>query len=220
MRHRVGVVPAIIPFFVLTGCSSLVTAWKNDPLQSYTIERPSIYAMTGDRRTAVIMMPGQGQRFCAESLPDAAAAFSAASEASAGVQDRATGAFKDSATAALLQTFQRTEIAEVYRQIGWNLCLAWAQEAIDSAQYHALLKDYVGGGIKAIETRAAQPAAGATASAKPPEPPKPGTIDLGDGVRLQPATTASGYCIKAPAGYVGNGKPNKPSVTAELPLCP
>jgi hypothetical protein len=121
-----------------------------------------------------------------------------------------------------LQTFQRTEIAEVYRQIGWNLCLAWAQEAISSAEYHALLKEYVTGGIDVIKTRAAQDpskAAAAPTAAKPAEQPKPGTIDLGDGVKLQPATTASGYCVKAAAGYVGNGKPNKPSVTADLPLC-
>jgi hypothetical protein len=221
MRHRAGITLTVISSFMLSACSSMVTAWKNDPLQAYTIERPTIYAMTGDRRTAVMMLPGQGQRFCAESLPDAAAAFSAASEANAGVKDQVTGAFKDSTTAALLQTFQRTEIAEVYRQMGWNLCLAWAQQAIDTPQYHALLKEYLTGGIDVIKTRASQPAAAAAgaAAAKPADPPKPGTIDLGDGVKLQPATTTSGYCIKAASGYTGNGKPNKPSVTNDLPLC-
>ena len=47
----------------------------------------------------------------------------------------------------------------------------------------------------------------------------PGTIDLGASVKLVPAKTASGYCIKAPAGYVGTGSVNKPAITSARPIC-
>lgn len=228
---------------LLPGCASSVTAWKNDPLQSYDIRGPSVYAMTGDRRTAVLMRKGNGQRFCAESLPDAVAAYSAASEASAEVAERGKAGFKDATYAGLLQTFQRTEIAEVYRQMGWNICLAWAQEAISDAEYSVLLNRYVWGGLEAIKSRASQPQTwptvahgsllvvpGTAPSAKPessdekppaaPTPPADGSIPLADGVKLQPlATASSGFCIKAPAGYVGAGTIMKPNVSEALPLC-
>lgn len=44
-------------------------------------------------------------------------------------------------------------------------------------------------------------------------------IDLGDGVRLIPAQTPSGYCIQAPSGYVGTGSQSRPAVSTERPLC-
>ena len=44
-------------------------------------------------------------------------------------------------------------------------------------------------------------------------------IDLGNGVRLVPAQTPSGYCIQAPAGYVGTGSASRPAVSTERPLC-
>jgi hypothetical protein len=48
---------------------------------------------------------------------------------------------------------------------------------------------------------------------------KPGTINLGAGVKLVPAATLSGYCIMAPAGYVGTGAVNSPVATNARPLC-
>jgi len=59
------------------------------------------------------------------------------------------------------------------------------------------------------------------ATATPPANPEdtPGTIDLGGGVKLVPAKTSSGYCIKAPSGYVGAGSINRPSVTSAKPRC-
>lgn len=47
----------------------------------------------------------------------------------------------------------------------------------------------------------------------------PGTIDLGGGVKLVPAGSLSGYCIKAPAGYQGTGSVNKPAITNARPKC-
>jgi len=43
--------------------------------------------------------------------------------------------------------------------------------------------------------------------------------DLGGGVKLVPAQTASGYCISAAPGYVGTGSASRPAVTEAQPLC-
>lgn len=146
----------------LGACATLVTAWKNDPLQSYDVAGTSVYAMTGDRRTAIFFMGPDGtKRFCAESLPDAVAAFSATSKAAAaldgGPKAKGEASFEERAIAGLLQTFQRTESAELYRQMGWNTCIAWAQGGIDSSQYFNLLETMIDGGMAAIGKRADQP---------------------------------------------------------------
>jgi hypothetical protein len=44
-------------------------------------------------------------------------------------------------------------------------------------------------------------------------------VDLGGGVRLIPAETPSGYCIDAPASYVGTGSQTRPVVSQHKPRC-
>jgi hypothetical protein len=44
-------------------------------------------------------------------------------------------------------------------------------------------------------------------------------VDLGGGVLLVPAQTPSGYCIQAPANYVGTGSASRPAINSERPLC-
>ena len=44
-------------------------------------------------------------------------------------------------------------------------------------------------------------------------------VELGNGIKLVPAKTPSGYCIQAPAGYVGTGSASAPAVSSERPLC-
>ena len=46
-----------------------------------------------------------------------------------------------------------------------------------------------------------------------------GNISVGDGIQLVPAKTLSGYCIKAPNGYMGTGATNSPAVTNARPIC-
>ena len=60
-------------------------------------------------------------------------------------------------------------------------------------------------------------ATGAMVSTDPSD--APGTILLGRGIRLKPASTLSGYCIDAPTGYQGTGAANSPAITAARPLC-
>lgn len=140
----------------LSGCAGAITAWKSDPLQSYNVAAPSIYAMTGDRRTAVFTKRDSLLKYCAESLPDAVAAVAASSSATAKGKGVELG-MTDATTISLLQTFQRTEIAEVSRQLGWNTCLAWSQGAITDAQYFGLLQQMVTGSIDVMKARASQP---------------------------------------------------------------
>jgi len=243
MVQRVGVALISAASLCATGCASVVTAWKNDPLQVYAVRNDaksvgSIYAMTGDRRTAILFKHGDRFRFCAESLPDAVAAFSAASRASASVESKAKGEFADAALANVLQTFQRTEIAEVYRQIGWNLCLAWAQDSFgDKTRYDTLMSEYIRSGLHVIEARAGQepkaipPVLGNVTmtwpnnlipGAEPAAPPKtpPDKVDLTNGVALKVSSASkSGYCIVAPKEYAGDGSLLKPKVSESLPLC-
>ncbi len=47
----------------------------------------------------------------------------------------------------------------------------------------------------------------------------PGTINLGRGVKLQPAQTLSGYCLMSPSGYMGTGAANSPAATNARPIC-
>ena len=78
-----------------------------------------------------------------------------------------------------------------------------------------------GSSLSAADQRAAvasvSNAARATMSTDPSD--TPGTIDLGNGVKLVPSASLSGYCIKAGPGYRGTGAANSPSVTNARPLC-
>ena len=47
----------------------------------------------------------------------------------------------------------------------------------------------------------------------------PGARQLGGGVTLMPAKTASGFCIAAPEGYAGAGTKSRPAVTTAMPRC-
>jgi hypothetical protein len=145
----------------LSGCAGYLNAWTNDPLQHHSVGKPAVYTMTGDRRTAVFLKPSDGMHYCAESLPDAVAALAASSSASLKANGLKGGAggeatITDATTVSLLQTFQRTEITELSRQLGWSTCLAWAQGAITNDQYHAILKDIVSGSLEIMKTRASQ----------------------------------------------------------------
>jgi hypothetical protein len=68
-----------------------------------------------------------------------------------------------------------------------------------------------------VATASVGNAGSATMSTDPAD--APGTIDLGGGVKLVPAKTLSGYCIKAQSGYMGTGAVNRPSVTSAKPRC-
>ena len=68
-----------------------------------------------------------------------------------------------------------------------------------------------------IATASVANAPSATLSTDPAD--APGTIDLGGGVKLVPSSSLSGYCIKAPSGYIGTASVNRPAVTSARPRC-
>ena len=145
-----------------SGCAGTISSLQNDPLHHYVIDKngTSIYAMTGDRRTAVMFAPVEvgkpGYRFCAESLPDAVSVFTGSSKARVKIEGKVEADAGDQSAAAVLQTFHRTEMADVYRQMGWNACIAWAQGGITDLQYYNLLCLLTTEGMKAINIRAGQ----------------------------------------------------------------
>ena len=147
----------------MSGCASTISSFQNDPLHHYVIgkkEKTSVYAMTGDRRTAIMFAPvvegSPRYRFCAESLPDAVSVFTGSSKAKFNLTGKGEAEAGDQSAAAVLQTFHRTEMADIYRQMGWNACIAWAQGGITDEQYFTLLQLLTTEGMRAINTRAGQ----------------------------------------------------------------
>ena len=64
--------------------------------------------------------------------------------------------------------------------------------------------------------------AGAELDLKPPKPvfhPATAPVTLSPGIVKVPAETATGYCLQAPANYVGTGSTTRPAVTTGLPRC-
>jgi hypothetical protein len=67
----------------------------------------------------------------------------------------------------------------------------------------------------------AQPA-GTPLDAQTPRPVfrrAPASVRLSPDVVKVPAETASGYCLQAPASYIGTGSSSRPPVTLGLPRC-
>lgn len=54
---------------------------------------------------------------------------------------------------------------------------------------------------------------------KPVFRPAPASITLSPDIVKVPAETASGYCLRAPASYMGTGSSSRPPVTPALPRC-
>lgn len=144
----------------LPGCASTISAVTNRSIAAHEFTSGRIFSMTGERRLAMtVTMRDSRVVMCAESLPEVAAAVAASSSASASLVNRGSAALSDAFQTQLLQTFTRTEISEVLRQLSWQLCQAWAQGALDDNEYQAELNRLVTAGIDVMKTRAAQPVA-------------------------------------------------------------
>jgi membrane-bound lytic murein transglycosylase B len=116
-------------------------------------------------------------RFCAESLPEAALAVDGDTKIDLTLKPDELGSISDKVDQTLTQTFTRTEKAEILRQLGWQLCQAWAQNVLSNDEYNVELKALVAEGSKILasptsSSPAQQPAAASTA---PPIPPAPKT---------------------------------------------
>jgi len=140
-----------------SGCAGTVSSVFNRPVTAHDLSANRLMTVTGERRLAFIAPLNPTVRMCAESLPEVSSAVAAASGANLSAADHASGGFNDSFRTALLQTFARTEIAEVLRQMGWQACQAWAQGAISNEQYQQELARIIGAGIDVVKIRATQP---------------------------------------------------------------
>jgi hypothetical protein len=155
----------------LGGCASTVTAFKNDPFIERGFQKQALYTMTGERRFAfAVLKESNPLRFCAESLPDTATAASGATTASLKPSEVVSASLDDKFSTSLTQTFVRTEIAEVFRQMGFQACQAWAQEVLSKDEYKTELTRMISAGIEVIKNRSTQPLP-TVADAGAPKPP-------------------------------------------------
>jgi len=147
--------------------------------------------MTGERRVALVvpyvdktLSKAEEKEFyeklghvrkviCAESLPDAARSIDAKSDltanlavpvASTGIAPSGEQKVSDTLKTSVLQTFVRTETADVVRQLGWQICQGYANGAIREDEYRDLLKSVVAGSFQTLAIAAANKGALTTAT--------------------------------------------------------
>jgi hypothetical protein len=95
--------------------------------------------------------------WCAESLPETSQAVTSSSKLTSQFSKNSNAGVEDAFGTTLTQTFVRTEIAEVYRQMSWQACQAWAQGVYSDAKYAQQLDLLLAAGIDIVKTRATQP---------------------------------------------------------------
>lgn len=62
---------------------------------------------------------------------------------------------------ALTKTYDRTETSDVVRQLGWQVCQAYVNRAIDTDQYYQLLNKLVDGSFQTMKATKAMKATSA-----------------------------------------------------------
>lgn len=139
----------------LGGCASYLNAIFTRSVSSEKMLDSKLLTMTGERRVAIAVPRGGESVLCAESLPDAAQAAGGRTGLQlkgSGTAGRSLG-FEDESQTALLQTFTRTETSDVIRQLGWQVCNAYAVGAIDKRAYGKLLTKITEGAIEVMKRR-------------------------------------------------------------------
>ena len=195
--QKIAKLAAICLLMNLAGCASTISAVTNRSIAAHDFKEGRIFSMTGERRLAMAvakMKKDDPKRvvMCAESLPEVAAAVAASSSASASLVNQGSGALSDAFQTQLLQTFTRTEISEVLRQLSWQLCQAWAQGALTDDEYKAELNRLVTAGIdvmkvRADQTPAATPGQQTTLVSVPPAVQAPAIVITGPHQVVQPS---------------------------------
>jgi cell division septation protein DedD len=165
---------SLVAATTLSGCASTISAWKNRGVAAHTLRPDRFFSLTGERRLAFQVerydphnppkpkWDSRNKRFvgrvawCAESLPEVSQAVTTSSKANIEVPKTKLGA-EDAFATTLVATFNRTEIAELYRQMAWQSCQAWAQGVLSDDQYREQLGDIIKTGSGVIMARALQP---------------------------------------------------------------
>lgn len=89
-------------------------------------------------------------------------------------------------------------------------------------RYSAMLAEHAKPRARVADFSTAPPEGGVASPAIAPAPKTKmvdGSIRLASGAVKIPAKTASGYCLKASADYIGTGDENYPAITGALPRC-
>ena len=186
---------ALIPLLLapsLAGCASTINAIANMPITSDHIEGEGekLKTLSGDRRLVrvspeiVTLASGETRttyRICAETQADAISARSARTD----VNITGRGSIADASYEQLLLTYARTETSDVVRQLSWQLCNAWVNQAISPQQYREQLF--------ALQSQAMEVLA-ARARPTPPPPPTPGATTPPPGAGDHAAATADSPC--------------------------
>jgi hypothetical protein len=196
-KPRVGL--ACLGLWMLSGCASTFTAVADRPVTSdkyvYAKDSNKTQKISGDRRFARIYQDlefetdGEGDLvrdengnpikaspwyICIEPHADAISTKGAAS--SIAITDNGTAA--DAATSVLLQTFQRTQAADIVRRLPYVACEAFLNSPMrynDHKRYQARIDRIIEGSLaflaaQNVQGPASVPAATATAAPTAPMP--------------------------------------------------
>ena len=158
-----------------TGCASTISAIHNDPARVHTLRPNRFFTLSGNSRMAFQVERYDKEHpewsvytdnktkhqvhrlaWCAESLPEVSQAVTAASKPNLKIGEKLSGGTEDNFATTLTQTFARTEIAEIYRQMGWQACQAWAEGVMSDEAYERQLTAIINTGASVIEKRASQ----------------------------------------------------------------
>lgn len=126
-----------------SGCASTINALTNRPITSDLLdeydrrgtprELNKLKSVSGDRRLVRVQVysPTPAWTICAETQADAIAARGAQSALT--VNNRGSAA--DQSTETLLLTNARSEVSDVVRQLGWQICNAHLNGAYEAGGY-------------------------------------------------------------------------------------
>lgn len=143
----------------LSGCSSTISAWKARPAAQHNLTTGEFWTLTGERRLAIFTKrPGVDGTpvWCAESLPEASMAITSSSAPKIDQASKITVSADDKFSTTLTQTSTRTEIAEIFRQMSFLNCQAFALGAFDEKDYRDSVVNLNKVGIAVITNRSLQ----------------------------------------------------------------
>ena len=134
----------------LGGCSTVGQVFFDRPVIQDKFKNDQTYALslTADRRIAVFTTRGSDKKrlSCAEALPDVAVSSDVESSIKLALKELDKDASLDTAEKvkqAITVAYQRTEKSDLVRQLGWQLCQAYLNDAIDDKGYFYLLERLV-----------------------------------------------------------------------------
>jgi len=153
LNHLIKLFLILTSIFALTGCSTFSQTFWSRPVIEDVPGGFNTLSLTADRRIAIFKSDKTdkqnpvGQLACAEALPDVAistkvkSSFEAALEAAGKAE--ASGEMSEELEQLLKIAYQRTEKSDLVRQLGWQICQGYLNNAIQEDDYVGLVKAMV-----------------------------------------------------------------------------